>query len=157
MTTTDLAASLAALAALPCPLGTGPTSGCVACGDTELKYPMLSVPCPCTAIGHADGINHWYDQGGCKTCWLARGRRPVDHATECQCGGQRVPLPLDTEAERQRAVGALMEGFRGQACYRVGWDGPFTFVEHHDDRFAYGASNVEALIAAVEVSEAMEE
>ena len=61
--------------------------------------------CPCLAITHDDGINHWYDQGGCKSCWIA-GRGPGKHELDCaSCQGRgwiptTKPWPYLAEAQR---------------------------------------------------------
>jgi len=46
-------------------------------------------PCPCSVYSDADGINHWYDLGGCKPCWfdLLQSGKAHNKRTCDECGG----------------------------------------------------------------------
>ena len=57
---------------------------CGECKGTGRVKPWQQ-PCPCARIEHADGINHYYDLGGCKTCWLRGVGRygEIRHQADC--------------------------------------------------------------------------
>lgn len=81
------------LAEMPCltddgdPDGTHPI-GCD-CAGTGRRFKVLSRVCPCLTIEDCDGINHAYDLGRCKRCYI-RGRMNLKagHSVECRnCKG----------------------------------------------------------------------
>ena len=73
------------------------------------RHPELRVPCPCGSIAWIPNPETWYAEGGCGPCYDWRPALGEGHAETCQCRGSNIlPLPLNTPAEVDRAVGALM-------------------------------------------------
>ena len=74
--------------------------------DGKPLLPLLRRECPCVkAVKYADGINHIYDLGGCRWCWI-HGHHSTVECNSCNGTGWCLVEPhLETLLAAMEAAG----------------------------------------------------